>query len=570
MILPKKSVQNVKEYEIPPFAEDVNLKIDANENNYGASPTVINAIKTATAKDISFYPFYGELTKKIAKRFEVNISRVKITNGADEALQSIIQTYLDNGDSLLTLNISFEMPNIYTLIQGGAIKEVPFETEFEFPINSFLSALNDETVKVVYLASPNNPTGNIIKREDIIKILDGAKDKVVITDETYANYCGIGNADLTDKYDNLFVVRSFSKDFALAGMRLGCIISNEENIKNVKKVISPFSVNALAVKAGLAALDDCEYFESIKLKTENSKKELTEFFENSGFIVYPSQANFLLIDFGSKKEFVYKCLKDLKISVKKFKSGVLASNFLRITIPTEEGTKKIKNALTKKPCLVFDMDGVLVNAQNSYREAIAKTFEYFAKEKVTKEEIQEAKNSGGLNNDWDLTKFLLEKRNIKPNYSDLVKVFQSYYWNDGKGLINNETPLFNKELFIELKKKYNLSIFTGRLKAEAMFALEKFEAKDIFYPIITTDDIPQGKGKPDPFGINKVKELTFADKYYYFGDTIDDIKAAVSANCTAIGILPPQDKSGELTKSLKSYNAEYVLNSVNDINLILE
>ena len=570
MLLPKKALQNVKEYEIPMFDEHTELKLDSNENNFGPSPKVLEALRSCDISEISFYPYYGELTEKVAKNFGVKFDQVKITNGADEALQSIIQTYLNEGESLLTLDIAFEMPNIYTLIQGGIIKEVPFEKKWVFPLNSFMTDLKDNNVKVVYLTSPNNPTANVIAEGDLVKILESAKDKVVILDETYANYCGVSYVKYINKYDNLFVVRSFSKDYALAGLRLGCIISNEENIINVKKVLAPYSINSLVVKAAMAALDDNSYICEVKEKIEKLKSELKLFFENFGFTVYPSSTNFLLINCGAKTGFIYNCLKNANISVKMYKKGPLAGNYLRITIPTETGVNKIKSALKIKPYLVFDMDGVLINAKASYREAIAKTFEYFAKEKVLQEEIQKAKNLGGLNNDWDLTKFLLEKRNISVDYSDLVKVFQSYYWNDGNGLINNETPLFDRTLFEELKQNYNLAIFTGRLRNEAMFALNKFGVADMFYPIITTDDIPFDKCKPDPFGINKVKELTIADKYYYFGDTTDDIKSACGAGCVAVGVLPPQDKSEELSNSYKKHNAKYVLQSINNIKSILE
>ena len=175
-----------------------------------------------------------------------------------------------------------------------------------------------------------------------------------------------------------------------------------------------------------------------------------------------------------------------------------------------------------------------------------------------------------MNNDWDLTKFLLEKEGINVPYNDIVEVFQEIYWSDGKGVINNETPLFDSNLFEELSKEYNISIFTGRLRTEAMFALKKFNAVDLFFPILTTDDIPEGMGKPNPYGLNLTKEMTIASSYTYFGDTSDDILAAKSANYNAIGVLPPQDKSKELIESLKSKGAQATLNSVNDIKTILE
>ena len=552
------------------YDDNWDIKIDSNENNYGCSPKVIDAIRNINIGDISFYPYYGILSDKIAKYNGFDIDNIKVTNGADEAISSIIQTYIEKDDILLTLDVSFDMPNIYTQIQGGKILKVPFKEKWVFPIDEFIDKLNNEKVKVVYLAVPNNPTGNIISEEDILKILGNAQDKAVIIDETYANYCEISYKNLVKKYDNLFIVKSFSKDFALAGLRLGYIISSKYNIEVLKRVVSPFSVNKLAMIAGIMSLDDTEYFSKIKKDIIESREELMSFFNSMGAFVYDSWANFLLIDFKQKAEFVYKKLIEKKITVKLYKKGSLLEGHLRVTIPTKIGVEKIKEALKIKPSLVFDMDGVLVDARNSYRVTIQKTFEKYAGKSVTSDEIQRVKNNGGMNNDWDLTKYLLEREGISLSYDEITQTFQSIYWNDGKGLINDENSLLVRSIFEELSKNYNLSIFTGRLKNEAFYALNRFGITDLFYPIITTDDIPFSKQKPDSYGLNMVKELSIASEYFYFGDTIDDMKCAKGAGYYPIGVLPPQDKSEELKNKLKQYGANDVIDSVNDVKNILE
>lgn len=569
MLKPKKSVEKMNGYFVPMYEKHWNIKIDSNENNYGASPKVIEAIKNSDINNISYYPFYGELSQKIADYRKCSIDNIKVTNGADEAIQGIVQTYLENGEALLTLDISFDMPVIYTQIQNGEIIKVPFEQKWFFPVNSFLKAMKNPKIKIIYLASPNNPTGNIIEENDLNKILENALDKVVIIDETYANYSGITYQKYTEKYDNVFLVRSFSKDFALAGLRLGYIISNSENIKNLKKVISPFSVNAIAMKAGITALSDIEYFEKVKADINKTKNDLKEFFEKLNFKVYPSFANFLLVDCGKKSEFIYRKLQEESISVKLFKKGSALEGYLRVTIPTKQGFEKIKNALKIKPYLVFDMDGVLINAK-SYRETILKTYEKYTGKTVTLEEVQKVKNLGGMNNDWDLTNYLLKRDGVKVSYEELVQTFQSIYWNDGKGLINIETPLFERKMFEELSKKYNLAIFTGRIRQEAMFAINRFNMADLFFPVITTDDIPEGMGKPNPLGLNIIKEMTLSDKYYYFGDTTDDILCAKSAGYEAIGVLPPQDKTESLINLMKQKGADEVINSVTQIPELME
>ncbi len=570
MLKPKKSVEKMSGYFVPLYEKQWDYKLDSNENNYGPSGKVLEALKNCDFSSVSFYPFYGELSQKIADYNNVNLNNIKVTNGADEAISGIIQTYLEEGESLLTLDISFEMPVIYTHISGGEVIKVPFKTKWNFPINDFLKEMENPRVKIIYVASPNNPTGNIIDEDDLKRILDKSLGKAVIIDETYANYSGYSYTKYAKLYNNVFVVKSFSKDFALAGMRLGYIISNENNINYLKNVISPFSVNAFALKAGIAALGDLDYFNRIKTEINQSKTELKVFFETFGAVVYKSYANFLLVDFKEKAEFVFNKLKSNNITVKLFKRGSLLENHLRITIPTKEGVEKIKDILSDKPMLVFDMDGVLIDASNSYRLAIEKTYEKYTGKSVSKEEIQAAKNLGGLNNDWDLTQYLLKKEGINIKYSEIVDVFQSIYWDNGNGLINNESFLFDKNILLELSKQYNLAIYTGRPKKEAFYALKKFDVVNLFYPIVTSDDVPEGKCKPDSYGLNYIKDITISNKYYYMGDTIDDMKCAIGADYYPIGVLPPQDKSEFLINSLKSNGAKDVIISINDLKDILE
>lgn len=571
MIQPKKSLRDIIAYEVPLYEKEWSLKIDSNENLYGPSPKVLEAINNISEGDIKFYPVYGELSQKIADFIGFNIDNIKVTNGADEAIYSIFQAYIDAGDKVLTVKPTFSMPLIYAKVLGADVIEVPYEEKWKFPIDTFLSKIKDKDVKIVHLTTPNNPTGDAICKEDMSRIISAAEGKAVLIDETYGNYCDISYKDLVKENDNVFLVKSFSKDFALAGLRLGYIISSSENIKTLKAVVSPYSVNIAAVKAGIAALDDVQYFKKIKLNIENSKQILKDLFENSGAKVYPSSANFLCLDFGKKAGFVEKKLLESNIKVKKFKHSDTFDGTLRVTAPKPEDAKMLKEVLALKPTLIFDMDGVLLDAGSSYRTAIKQTFEHFSGKKISLEEIQSIKNSGGLNNDWDLTDFLLKKEGLKIDKSEIINIFQEIYWNDGNGLINNEELLIDKNFFENNKNKFNFAIFTGRPREEAVFALKKNNMYDYFFPIITMDDIPFDKQKPDNCGLEKIKEMILSDKIYYFGDTIDDMICASSAGITAIGILPPQDKSDELACNLKQKGAKIILNNINElINKISE
>ena len=570
MIKPKKNIQDLTGYTVPSVIKDCVLKLDSNENIYGASPRVYEAIKNMGQKEISFYPAYGELRKKIAEFNRFEIGNIKVTDGADEALSGIIQAYLGEGDYFLTLKPSFEMPVIYAKIAGGQVVEAEYEANFVFPMDTVDAYLSDDRVKVVYFATPNNPTGTVITPEILSKILAKSRNKVVILDETYANFYGESFKGVVRKYNNVFIVRSFSKDFGLAGLRLGYVISAEENIKVLDKVVSPYSVNAAAVVAGIAALNDFKYFIDIKNEVSRSKIKLTKLFTSLGCKVYPSEANFILVNCGQKYDYLCELFERNNISVKKFKDNELLENHIRITIPPENKLNLIEDAVKLRHSIVFDMDGVLIDATQSYRTAISDTFEYFTGVKVSQEKIQEVKNMGGYNNDWDLTEYLLQSVGSQIEKDKIIEQFQKIYWDGGNGVINNETLIVNKAILKKLKNKYNMFIFTGRLKEEAEYTLSKLGIRDLFIDVVTTSDIPEGMGKPDPYGLELIKKKTLFDKIFYFGDTVDDIQCAESAAVIPIGVLPPQDKKDYLKNKMYENGAVMVIDSLDEINKVLE
>lgn len=560
----KKTIQELKPYSVPLFEEEGYLKLDSNENDFGPSPKVMETLKNIQPSDVQYYPLYGELIQKLADFHNVEMDNIILTAGADEAIGSIFGTFLEYGQTVLTVTPSFIMPRIYAKINGLHYKEIPYKEKWEFPEEEFIKDI-DESVDFIHLTTPNSPTGEVIDREVIKKIISKAGHRAILIDETYGNYCGITNMDLVKKHENIFIVRSFSKDFALAGLRLGYVVADAKKIKYLRKYLSPYNVSTLTVKAGLAALDDLKYFDYVKKETEKSKAFLTEAFETYGGKVYPSMTNFLCVDFGIRADFFNQKWLENKIRVKYFNQASHLNNTFRITVPKIENAKKIIDALKVKPTLIFDIDGVLVDASKSYRVAIQKTYEQYTGQGVSAGTIQSIKNQGGFNNDWDLTEFLLKSQKIDIPKEEIIESFQKYYWDGDYGLIHNEELIVSKKLIKNLSKKYNLAIFTGRNKKEATFTLEKHGIAKYFFPIITMDDLPADKQKPHPLGLELIKERIITNKIYYIGDTIDDMISAKRANIEAIGVLPPQDKSKELRELLKSQSPVVILNKTSDI-----
>ncbi|MBS3107114.1 HAD-IA family hydrolase, partial [Candidatus Woesearchaeota archaeon] len=212
-----------------------------------------------------------------------------------------------------------------------------------------------------------------------------------------------------------------------------------------------------------------------------------------------------------------------------------------------------------RPLLVFDMDGVLIDVSNSYRVAIKETSEEFTKAKVTLEEIQSFKEKGGYNNDWDLTRAIIESRGIRAEREKVIEAFQKRYLK----LMPGEKWLFNKPLLKELSAQYRFVIFTGRPKSEAIFALKNNQVETYFDAIIAMEDV--GEQKPNPEGLLKLKEEYPSQEVCYFGDSVDDITSAIKARVIPIGVLPPQNKSEQLKNLLQAAGAKKVLQDISQI-----
>lgn len=572
MIKPKKAVEKILPYSTPKYARICNLKLDSNENPYGPTKEVLFALRELSQTQICTYPHYGELIDKLAQKFKLKDSEVLPTNGADEALNVIIETYLDKDEELLCFKPTFSMPLLYAQAAQGNVRNVDYYTKWLFDADKLIEQVQSNT-KIIYISSPNNPTGECASIKDIEKILINCPSIALILDVTYINFAQNvpDYFSLLKKYDNIFIVKSFSKDCALAGLRLGVIMSREENIRQCKKIISPYSVNVAAISAGIATLDDFEYENYIKEQIKMSRELLTRGLMQMGFKPYKSEANFVLCDFGKYCEFIYWKLKSNGIIVKQFKNSDILKNCLRITTPRVKDINLFFSALKKKNMIVFDLDGVVFDVTNSYRLAIKETFKHFSNKEISDEEIQQAKDIGGLNCDWDLTQYLLKSHGFYIELDEVIEVFQNIFFNPdlkgSKGIIDNEKLNINQNIFENLSDNYDFCAFTGRPKKEAIYSLEKFNIMKYFCKIVSQDDIEKDKRKPHPEGLNKIKSETIYNDICYFGDTIDDIYAGIGSATTVYGVA----KNGTKTaKILTEAGANDIIDDISKLDEFLK
>ncbi|MBI2816539.1 MAG: HAD family hydrolase [Acidobacteria bacterium] len=225
--------------------------------------------------------------------------------------------------------------------------------------------------------------------------------------------------------------------------------------------------------------------------------------------------------------------------------------------------------MTDGRLLIFDMDGVLVDVTESYRQTICETVKLFTGSGISNVEIQALKNRGGSNNDWDLTLEIVESRGVHPTKQEVIDAFQQIYLGvNCDGLISRERWLVRNGLFDSLARRYGFAMFTGRERWEAEFTLGKFAPGVLFDPIIGMEDVKLEK--PDPEGLLKIVERRRPAQVFYVGDVMDDCRAAKAANVQFIGVVGAENPlQGELEAIFRREGAVAVIPNVNELESVL-
>src|SRR3954464_10441326 len=229
MLKARATVQTLKEYH-PPLAGREGLRLDFNENTVGCSPRVLAKLQQVTAGQVATYPERGPVERVVASHFAVAPEQVLLTNGVDEALHLIAETYLEPGEDVIISTPTFSMYEVYAGATGAKTIAIQQERDFQFPTDKVLAAITPRT-RMIALATPNNPTGQVVSISDIERLAHAAPDTAILVDEAYHEFHGESALPLISKYPNLLVTRTFSKAYGLAGFRVGVIIGAAEQVK---------------------------------------------------------------------------------------------------------------------------------------------------------------------------------------------------------------------------------------------------------------------------------------------------------------------------------------------------
>ena len=342
-----KNIRQVEPY-VPgeqPLEKDI-IKLNTNENPYPPSPEVLNAaaeISRTGADALRKYPdpCITKLVQTLSAYHGVWPENVFAGVGSDDVLSVAFQTFFNSDESLLFPDVTYSFYPVWADLYGISYKTVRLDDDFKINVSDYFIPNGG-----IIIANPNAPTGISLPLKDIEELVRNNQDSVVIIDEAYVDFGGESAINLTKDYENLLVVRTFSKSRSLAGLRVGYAIGSEALIKamnDVKFSINSYTLNAPAIQMGIASVKDDAYFKEGISKIKETRQKTVEGLEFAGFAVLESDANFVFAKHGRHKaKDIFEELKKRKIYVRYFPKNRI-DNYLRITIGTdEEMTKFLK------------------------------------------------------------------------------------------------------------------------------------------------------------------------------------------------------------------------------------
>jgi len=307
--------------------------LDLNENTAGCSPRVLAKLRSLTAADISLYPERAAAEAVVAAHFGVSPEQLLLTNGMDEAIGLLFSTFLGPGDEALYPVPTFPMYPISALASGASVVQVPSDRDFHYPAAALRAAITPRT-RVIAIANPNNPTGALAPRKELLALLEAAPDAAVFIDEAYFEFCGETLLGELARFPNLFIGRTFSKAYGLAALRLGFVIGRPEYIDAARRLTPPFNINSIALACLKEALADQDFVSGYVIAVKRERARVEAAFSKYGIRTWPSHGNFVLADLGKwHKEFTAELAKD-GIHVRDRGADPACAGCVRITIGT--------------------------------------------------------------------------------------------------------------------------------------------------------------------------------------------------------------------------------------------
>jgi histidinol-phosphate aminotransferase len=331
---PRARVRAMKEYHPPLGCRDA-LRLDFNENTIACSPAVRDVLQRISAGDLTRYPERESVEAQVAELLGLQPKQMLLTNGVDEAIHVLFQTFLDAGDELLLPVPTYTMYEVYASATEARVVTVQAGEDLAFPYAALLDAITPRT-KIIAIANPNSPSGSVATRAQIVELATRAPRAMVLVDEAYYHFFGETVVDLLDTIPNLVVARTFSKAYGLAGLRVGVLAGAAEPMRWLRRVISPYSVNSVALACIPAALKDSAYLEWYVGEVVAARAEFEAALDACRVQRWPSRANFVLVYIGAKHREFVRAMSAAGVLVRDRSNDPGCDGCVRITVGTRE------------------------------------------------------------------------------------------------------------------------------------------------------------------------------------------------------------------------------------------
>ena len=340
---PRARVQAMMEYHPPLGCRDA-LRLDFNENTLACSPKVREVLASISAGSLTRYPEREPVEAVVAAHVGVRPEQLALTNGVDEAIHVLFETFLEADDELLLPVPTYTMYEVYASATDARVVTVQAADDLVFPYERLLAAITPRT-KIIAVANPNSPSGSIATREQLLSLARRAPQAVLLVDEAYYHFYGETVIDLVGTVPNLVVARTFSKAYGLAGLRLGLLAGPVELMRWMRRVLSPYSVNSIALACLPPALEDTAYLDWYVSQVMAARAEFEFALDHSGLRRWPSRANFILVDIGPQHREFVRLMRAAGVLVRDRSNDPGCDGRVRITIGTREQMQQAVTAL---------------------------------------------------------------------------------------------------------------------------------------------------------------------------------------------------------------------------------
>jgi histidinol-phosphate aminotransferase len=297
-----------------------------------------------TGEEMARYPEREPGEKIVATHLGLDPAEVVLTNGTDEAIHLICETYLEPEHEAIVAVPTFAMYEIYAGATGARVVSVQADNTFRFPTEGILAQINSHT-RLIAMANPNNPTGALASADDLLRIAKAAPDAALLVDEAYFEFAGQTLLSRWRDTPNLFVSRTFSKAYGLAGLRIGVLMGNVEQMSMVRRASSPYNLNHIALACLPEALADQEYIRSYVDQALYGRAALEQELKSRGIRYWPSRANFVLFYMGESNAAFIRAMRAHGILVRDRSNDPGCKDCVRITVGSSEHNQQLMKVL---------------------------------------------------------------------------------------------------------------------------------------------------------------------------------------------------------------------------------